>query len=62
MSLIWLKLNAVKQFNSRKYIKDPNLIDYLLNFYVNMADIYFEINHKNGLIYILAHVEVNNVI
>ena len=30
-------------------------IYYSLNAYVNIYDIYFEINYRNGLIYILIH-------
>ena len=39
-----------------------NLVYYLLNAYINMDDVYFEINHRNGLIYILTQMEVKNVI
>ena len=28
--------------------------------YVNMDDIYFETNHRNGLIYILTYMKVKN--
>jgi len=30
----------------------------LLNTYVNMNIVYFETNHRNGLIYILAYMEI----
>jgi len=36
-------------FNSRKDVL--NLVYYLLNAYINMNVVYFEINHKNGLIW-----------
>jgi len=35
---------------------DSNLVYYLLNAYINL-DVYFEIDHKNGLIYVLPTYE-----
>jgi len=49
-----MKLNNLIQENAF----DSNLL--LLNTYVNMNDVYFEINNKNELIYILTHMEVRN--
>jgi len=55
-----IRLNNLTQHNYSICIQfDLNLFYYLLNSYVNMDDVYFEINHRNGLIYVLIDINKN---
>ena len=58
VNLTKIELNNLTQESISNF--DSSLVDYLLSTYVNIDVIDIEINHRNGLIYILTHIKVKN--
>jgi len=52
-----VELNSLTKKIYILYLRDSNLVYYLLNVNINMDDVRFETNHRNGLIYILTYIE-----
>jgi len=56
-----MELNNLTKENILKLIKkEVNLLLTTINAYINIDIIYFEIKHRNRLIYISIHIEIKN--